>query len=329
MDIKMKEQPKITILGVGGAGINSIIRMRETKMPGVNFVTIGTSEKKAEGVPHIKLLDDNSNMAGCGGDPEVARSLAKKKESQISEKLDGQDMVIIVAGLGRGTGTGASTVVAEIAREKELLTAGVVSLPFGFEGKRRNLTAQEGLEKMMNITDCVVVIHNEKLLGCVENDMGVHEAFLFADDTLRKAVQGISDLVTIPGQINIDFADLRTTISGSGRAIIGMGESEGQNRAMEALDKAVKSPLLDMGFEGARRVLLNMTGGDDLTLHEANQIGTEISRAINNTEANIIWGTAIDKQYEGKIKITVFATDFVWKDSKVNPFRKEPLTRAK
>ena len=309
---KSQGQQNILVFGIGGAGVNSVARMKEMKVPGVQFITMGTSEKCCEGVPHINLSDSNRKLSGCGGDPHVGEELALKKEREIAKAVCGQDMLIVSAGMGRGTGNGASYVVADIARKNEVLSAGIMTTPFSFEGKRRRITADEGISRLEALLDCIVVIHNESLFKVVEKEMQVNleQAFHIADDTLHKAVRGISDLVVIPGEWNIDFADLRTTISDSGRAIIGMGEADGENRAKEAFEKAVSSPLLESGFEGAKRVLLNVTGNHDLTLHEFNAIGNALTEKINNPDANIIVGSVYDSGCGEKLKVSIFATDF-------------------
>jgi cell division protein FtsZ len=248
---------------------------------------------------------------GAGSNPEVGRQAALEDSEKIIEALQGADMVFITAGLGGGTGTGAVPIIASLASELGALVVGVVTKPFAFEGKKRREQADDGLKELQNSVDTVICIPNEKLLNSVDKSMPLGAAFLFADDVLRQAVQGISDLITIPGEINLDFADVRTIMSGMGMALMGTGIASGPTRAIEAAQRAISSPLLeDASIEGARGILINITGGPDMTLHEVAEASSLVQRTAD-PEANIIFGTVIDKEMTDTVKITVIATGFV------------------
>jgi cell division protein FtsZ len=248
---------------------------------------------------------------GAGSNPDVGRQAALEDSEKIIEALQGADMVFITSGLGGGTGTGAVPIIASLASELGALVVGVVTKPFAFEGKKRREQAEEGLKELHNSVDTVICIPNEKLLNSVDKAMPLGAAFLFADDVLRQAVQGISDLITIPGEINLDFADVRTIMSGMGMALMGTGIASGPNRAMEAAQRAISSPLLeDATIDGARGILINITGGTDMTLHEVAEASSLVQRTADS-EANIIFGTVIDREMTDQVKITVIATGFV------------------
>jgi cell division protein FtsZ len=247
---------------------------------------------------------------GAGANPEVGKSAAIEDREQILQALDGADMVFITTGLGGGTGTGAAPIIAELARESGALDVAVVTKPFPFEGRRRRLQAEEGLAALRKVVDTVITIPNDKLLHTVEKGTPLAEAFQMADDILRQAVQGISDLITVPGEINLDFADVKTIMSGMGMALMGTGIAEGERRAVEAAQRAISSPLLeDTSIHGARGVLINITGGEDMTLHEVSEAANIIQEA-SDPDANIIFGTVIDRDMQGRVKVTVIATGF-------------------
>jgi len=247
---------------------------------------------------------------GAGANPEVGKSAAIEDREQILQALEGSDMVFITTGLGGGTGTGAAPIIAELARESGALVVAVVTKPFPFEGRRRRLQAEEGLAALRKVVDTVITIPNEKLLHTVEKGTPIAEAFQMADDILRQAVQGISDLITVPGEINLDFADVKTIMSGMGMALMGTGIAEGERRAVEAAQRAISSPLLeDTSIHGARGVLINITGGEDMTLHEVSEAANIIQEA-SDPDANIIFGTVIERGMQGRVKVTVIATGF-------------------
>jgi cell division protein FtsZ len=247
---------------------------------------------------------------GAGANPEVGKSAALEDREQILQALHGADMVFVTTGLGGGTGTGAAPIIAEIAREAGALVVAVVTKPFAFEGRRRRLQADEGLAALRQVVDTVITIPNDKLLHTVEKGTPLAEAFQMADDILRQAVQGISDLITVPGEINLDFADVKTIMSGMGMALMGTGIAEGEHRAVEAAQRAISSPLLeDTSIHGARGVLINITGGEDMTLHEVSEAANIIQEA-SDPDANIIFGTVIDRGMQGRVKVTVIATGF-------------------
>jgi cell division protein FtsZ len=303
----------IKVIGVGGGGSNAVNRMISTNLQGVEFMVANTDVqalKTSKAPLKIQIGAKMTKGLGAGSNPDVGRQAALEDSEKIIEALQGADMVFITSGLGGGTGTGAVPIIASLASELGALVVGVVTKPFAFEGKKRREQADEGLKELHNSVDTVICIPNEKLLNSVDKGMPLGAAFLFADDVLRQAVQGISDLITIPGEINLDFADVRTIMSGMGMALMGTGIASGPNRALEAAQKAISSPLLeDATIDGARGILINITGGSDMTLHEVAEASSLVQRTAD-AEANIIFGTVIDKQMADQIKITVIATGF-------------------
>ena len=303
----------IKVIGVGGGGSNAVNRMISTNLQGVEFMVANTDVqalKTSKAPLKIQIGAKMTKGLGAGSNPEVGRQAALEDSEKIIEALQGADMVFITSGLGGGTGTGAVPIIASLASELGALVVGVVTKPFAFEGKKRREQADEGLKELHNSVDTVICIPNEKLLASVDKSMPLGAAFLFADDVLRQAVQGISDLITIPGEINLDFADVRTIMSGMGMALMGTGIASGPNRAMEAAQKAISSPLLeDATIDGARGILINITGGTDMTLHEVAEASSLVQRTAD-PEANIIFGTVIDKSMNEQVKITVIATGF-------------------
>jgi cell division protein FtsZ len=304
----------IKVIGVGGGGSNAVNRMISTNLQGVDFMVANTDVQALRGSKATLKMQIGHKMTkglGAGSNPEVGRQAALEDSEKIIEALQGADMVFITAGLGGGTGTGAVPIIASLASELGALVVGVVTKPFAFEGKKRREQADDGLKELQNSVDTVICIPNEKLLNSVDKSMPLGAAFLFADDVLRQAVQGISDLITIPGEINLDFADVRTIMSGMGMALMGTGIASGPTRAIEAAQRAISSPLLeDASIEGARGILINITGGPDMTLHEVAEASSLVQRTAD-PEANIIFGTVIDKEMTDTVKITVIATGFV------------------
>ncbi len=304
---------RIRVIGIGGGGSNAVDRMIAAQLRGVDFVSANTdlqALRRTDAATKLQLGESLTHGLGAGGDPEVGRKSALEDTERILEILEGADMVFITAGLGGGTGTGAAPILASLAAEIGALVVAVVTKPFGFEGRRRMTLAERGVEELRGSVDTLITIPNERLLSFVDRGTPLTEAFLIADDVLRQAVQGISDLITIPGEINVDFADVKTIMTGMGMALMSTGVARGDNRAIEAAQRAISSPLLEeASIEGARGVLLNIAGGRDLTLHEMAEAARIISEAVD-PEANIISGLAIDEELADEIKVTVIATGF-------------------
>jgi cell division protein FtsZ len=304
---------KILVIGVGGGGGNAVNTMISGNLDGVEFVVANTDMQALEAnmAPHkIQLGNALTKGLGAGANPEVGRRSAEESMQQIADLIAGADMVFVTAGMGGGTGTGAAPVIAQIARDCGALTVGVVTKPFGFEGKKRGKQAVEGIERLESAVDTLIVIPNNRLLALVGNNTSMVEAFRKADSVLLNAVQGISDLMTVPGLINVDFADVRTIMSGMGRALMGTGIGTGKRRATEAAETAISSPLLeDVSIDGATGILINITGGPDLTLHEVNEASSLIQQAAHE-DANIIFGSVIDPNLSEEVRITVIATGF-------------------
>ena len=303
---------RIKVIGVGGGGGNAVNRMIEARMEGVEFIAANT-DVQALKVSHapvkLQLGVRLTSGLGAGANPDVGRRAALEDSEKIIEALEGADMVFVTAGLGGGTGTGAAPVIASLASEMGILTVAVVTCPFGFEGKRRQRQAEQGLKELLESVDTMIVIPNEKLLA-VAKDAGFFESFRIADDVLRQGVQGISDIITIPGIINRDFADVKTTMAGMGHAVMGTAVRSGENRAMEAAQAAMASPLLEAGaIDGARGILINITGSSSLRLAEVNEASTIIQSAAHE-DANIIFGAVLDEKMKDEVKITVIATGF-------------------
>lgn len=304
---------KIKVVGVGGGGCNAVNSMIHYGLEGVDFICANT-DIQALHLSHashkIQLGAKLTRGLGAGAKPQVGRESALETVDAIREALAGADMVFVTAGMGGGTGTGAAPVIAAIAREMGALTVGVVTKPFQFEGPKRSQQAEEGLCELKKACHTVIIIPNQRLLNVVEKGTPLRDSFLVVDDILRQAVQGISDLITTPGLVNVDFADVRTIMSHMGRSVMGMGVSKGENRAVEAAQKAISSPLLeDSSIEGARGVLINITGGLDLSLHEVTE-ASSIIQAIVDPDANIIFGSVISEDIRDEVKVTVIATGF-------------------
>ncbi len=303
---------RIKVIGVGGGGGNAVNRMIQAKMEGVEFITANTDVQalKLSQAPVKLQLGVRLTMGlGAGSNPDIGRSAALEDSEKIIEALEGADMVFVTAGLGGGTGTGAAPVIASLASEMGILTVAVITKPFSFEGKRRMQQAERGLKELIESVDTMIVIPNEKLLA-VAKDAGFFESFRIADDVLRQGVQGISDIITIPGIINRDFADVKTTMAGMGHAVMGTAVRSGSNRAVEAAQAAMASPLLEAGaIDGARGILINITGSSSLKLSEVNEASTLIQSSAHE-DANIIFGAVLDEKMDDEVKITVIATGF-------------------
>ena len=304
---------KILVIGVGGGGGNAVNTMISGNLDGVEFVVANTDLQALEAnmAPHkIRLGNALTKGLGAGANPDVGRRSAEESMQEIADLISGADMVFVTAGMGGGTGTGAAPVIAQIARDCGALTVGVVTKPFGFEGKKRARQAVEGIDRLSAAVDTLIVIPNNRLLGLVGQSTSMVEAFRKADSVLLNAVQGISDLMTVPGLINVDFADVRTIMASMGRALMGTGIGTGKKRATEAAEMAISSPLLeDVNIEGATGILINITGGPDLTLHEVNEASSLIQQAAHE-DANIIFGSVIDPNLSEEVRITVIATGF-------------------
>ncbi len=304
---------KILVIGVGGGGGNAVNTMIASQLDGVEFVAANTDMQALEAnmaPSKIQLGDHLTKGLGAGANPDVGRKSAEESMQHIADTVAGADMVFVTGGMGGGTGTGAAPVIAQVARECGALTVGVVTKPFQFEGKKRARQAQLGIEAMEDAVDTLIVIPNNRLLALVGQNTSMMEAFKKADEVLLNAVQGISDLMTVPGLINVDFADVRTIMSGMGRALMGSGVSIGKRRAVEAAEMAISSPLLeDVNIEGATGILINITGGPDLTLHEVNEASSLVQEAAHE-DANIIFGSVIDANIGDEVRITVIATGF-------------------
>lgn len=304
---------KIKVIGVGGGGGNAVNTMIASCLQGVDFVNANT-DAQALGVSSapvkIQIGSQITKGLGAGSDPEIGRQSALESRDEIKPYLEGADMIFITAGMGGGTGTGAAPVIAEIARECSVLTIAVVTKPFQFEGKKRNQQAEEGIAQLRDAVDTLIVVPNQRLLSLGGRNLSLLEAFKKADDILYQAVKGISDLILVPGLINLDFADVRSVMSNMGMAIMGTGVASGENRAVEAAQRAISSPLLeDNTIQGAHGILLNITGGSDMSLYEVNEASSLIQEEADE-DANIIFGTVIDQNLEDEIRITVIATGF-------------------
>lgn len=304
---------RIKVIGVGGGGGNAVNRMIDSQLRGIEFIVANTDQQalnKCRAPIKLQIGGLLTKGLGAGADPEVGRKAALEDTERILETLEGADMVFLTAGLGGGTGTGAVPIIASLAAEIGALTVAVVTKPFGFEGRRRMQQAERGVEELRNSVDTLITIPNERLLNFVERGTPLSEAFRIADDVLRQAVQGISDLITIPGEVNVDFADVRTIMTGMGMALMGTGVAKGEHRALEAAQRAISSPLLEeTSIQGAKGVLINISGGYDLTLHEVAEAARIIADAVD-PDANIISGMVIDPMIEEAMKVTVIATGF-------------------
>src|SRR6201747_422425 len=303
----------IKVVGVGGGGTNAVNRMVDAGLRGVEFIAVNTDAQALAMCDADIKLQIGSNLTrglGAGANPEAGQGAANESRDEVKEALKGADMVFVTAGEGGGTGTGAAPVIAEIAKhEVGALTVGVVTRPFVFEGAQRGRQAEDGIQRLREQVDTLIVIPNEKLLGIVERRTSILDAFREADNVLRQGVQGITDLITIPGLINLDFADVRTIMHDAGSALMGIGAASGENRSSEAARAAISSPLLEQSVEGATGILLNITGGGDLGLFEVNE-AAEIIQSAAASDSNIIFGAVIDDDFDDELRVTVIATGF-------------------
>ena len=315
----------IKVVGVGGGGSNAVNRMIEAGLRGCEFIAINTDAQAllmSEADQKLHIGTRTSRGLGAGADPQIGEEAAAESRDEIKEALKGADMVFITAGEGGGTGTGGAPIIGHVAHELGALTVGVVTRPFGFEGRRRAEQAQTGIKNLREEVDTLIVIPNDRLLQVVEKRTSVMEAFRMADDVLRQGVQGITDLITIPGLVNLDFADVRTIMNDAGSALMGIGEADGESRAAEAARIAVSSPLLEASVEGATGILLNITGGSDLGLFEVNE-AAEVVTGAADPNANVIFGAVIDENIAGNVRVTVIATGF---DRSLRRERRERVT---
>src|SRR5215204_5036627 len=302
----------IKVCGVGGGGTNAVTRMVEAGLSGVEFIAVNTDAQAllmAEADVKIQIGSQGTRGLGAGADPTVGIAAASESSDELKEALKGADMVFVTAGEGGGTGTGGAPVLAELAKAVGALTVGVVTRPFSFEGRKRAQQAEQGISTLSEQVDTLIVIENDRLLQVVEKRTSIIEAFRMADDVLRQGVQGITDLITVPGLVNLDFADVRTIMSDAGSALMGIGVASGENRAAEAARAAVSSPLLEASIEGATGVLLNITGGSELGLFEVNEAAEVVTSAADQN-ANVIFGAVIDESLGEEVRVTVIATGF-------------------
>jgi cell division protein FtsZ len=302
----------IKVVGVGGGGTNAVNRMVDAGVTGVEFISVNTDAQAlvmTDADVKIQIGSQVTRGLGAGADPDVGQAAAHESRDELKEALKGADMVFVTAGEGGGTGTGGAPIVAELARELETLTVGVVTRPFGFEGRRRADVAERGIDALRERVDTLIVIENDRLLQVVEKKTPIVDAFKLADDVLRQGVQGITDLITVPGLVNLDFADVKTIMRDAGSALMGIGVASGEGRAVEAARTAVSSPLLEESIEGATGILLNVTGGTDIGLFEVNE-AAEVVTAAADQNANVIFGAVIDDALEDEVRVTVIATGF-------------------
>jgi cell division protein FtsZ len=315
MDYSMPESTnfaKIKVVGVGGGGSNAVNRMIEEGIGGVDFIAINTDAQAlmlSDAPQRVQIGEKLTRGLGSGGHPDIGEQAAEESREAVQDILDGADMVFLTAGIGGGTGTGAAPIIAQVAKSIGALTIGVVTKPFAFEGTRRRQVATEGIDRLKEEVDTLIVIPNDRLLEIVDRKTSVQDAFRVADDVLRQGIQGISELITVPGLINLDFNDVRSIMAEGGAALMAIGHGTGESRAVEAAQRATTSSLLDVSIEGAKGILFNVTGGPDMSLFEVNE-AAEIIRQTAHPEANTIFGAVIDPQMEGQMKITVIATGF-------------------
>lgn len=302
----------IKVIGVGGGGQNAVNRMIDEGIQGVEFISVNTDSQALmlSGAPvRLRIGDKLTKGLGSGGNPEIGQRAAEESREEIGEIVKGADMVFVTAGMGGGTGSGAAPVIARVARDQGALTIGVVTRPFSFEGAHRRRTAENSLKELGDNVDTLIVIPNDRLLQVVDKKLGINQAFRAADDVLRQGIQGISELITIPGLVNLDFADVRSVMLDGGAALMSVGRGAGENRAKDAANQAIHSALLDISIDGARSILFNIKGGEELSLYEVNE-AAEIVRANVHPEANIIFGAVIDPAMKDEVQLTVIATGF-------------------
>lgn len=324
-DMDMNQLAKIKVIGVGGGGSNAVNRMIDFGVKAVEFITVNTDAQAlhyAKSEHKLQIGDKLTRGLGAGANPEIGQKAAEESREMIMNTLQGADMVFVTAGMGGGTGTGAASVIAEIAKELGALTVGVVTRPFSFEGKKRQAQAELGIAALREKVDTLIIIPNDRLLELVDKKTPMIEAFKEADNVLRQAVQGISDLIAVPGLINLDFADIKAIMKEKGSALMGIGTGVGDNRAAEAAKIAIMSPLLETSIDGAKGVIMNITAGSDLSLYEANEAVAMVAAAAH-ADVDIIFGAIIDEGMQDEIKVTVIATGFDEKPSNVRPVHHE------
>ena len=324
----MSDFANIKVIGVGGGGNNAVNRMVDNQIKGVQFLAVNTENQVLElskADVTIQIGEKVTKGLGAGANPQIGEEAAQESREEITKALEGADMVFVTAGMGGGTGTGAAPIVAECAKEVGALTVGVVTKPFAFEGKRRRAAAEKGIEFLTQKVDTIIVIPNDKLLQVVDKKCSVSDAFSKADEVLRQGIKGISDLIQIPGLINLDFADVKTIMTDQGEALMGIGEGTGENRAADAAKMAINSPLLETSIDGAKGILLNISGSSELGIFEVNEAAQIISDAAD-PDANIIFGSVIDESLGDKVQVTVVATGFGNNAKSVPEFGKTTTT---
>lgn len=320
----------IKVLGVGGGGCNAVNRMIKAGLKGIEFISINTDAQAlyhSESPTKINIGKATTRGLGAGSNPDVGRQAAEESADEIRDAIEGSDMIFITCGLGGGTGTGGAPVIANIAKEMGILTVAVVTRPFSFEGHRRKSQSDEGLENLRNKVDTLITIPNDKILSIIDKKTPLNDAFAVVDDVLRQGVQGIADLITVHGMINVDFADVKAVMENAGSALMGIGYGTGENRATEAAKAAIESPLLELSIDGAKGVLFNITGGNDLAMFEVDEAARVITEAAD-PEANIIFGAVINDSYTGEVKITVVATGFDYHQSESSMVRPRSSFRS-
>ncbi len=332
-DVQPENFAQIKVVGVGGGGSNAVNRMITEGLRGVDFIAVNTDAQAllmSNAPQRIRIGDKLTRGLGAGGNPEIGQKAAEESDQELAEALQGADMVFVTCGMGGGTGTGAAPIIAELVKETGALTIGVVTRPFSFEGSRRQNIALEGIEKLKEKVDTLIAIPNDRLLEIVDKKASMTEAFRTADDVLRQGIQGISELITVPGLINLDFADVRSIMSGGGTSLMSVGVASGENRAVEAAQSAVSSSLLDVTIDGAQGILFNISSGPSLSLFEVNE-AAEIIKQKAHPEANIIFGAVIDENLDEELRITLIATGFevaVQRRPYVAGKRREPETKT-
>ena len=331
MEFQSESFARIKVVGVGGGGCNAVNRMILEGMSGVEFIAVNTDAQAlllSRAETRVRIGDKTTRGLGSGGNPEIGQKSAEESAEDLYEVLRGSDMVFVTAGLGGGTGTGAAAIVAQIAKEVGALTIGVVTRPFTFEGARRTKAAEGGIQRLKEHADTLIVIPNDRLLQIVDKKASLQEAFRLADDVLHQGIQGISELITVPGMINLDFADVRTIMSEGGAALMAVGRASGEDRARIAAELAISSQLLDITIDGARGILFNVTGGPDLTLFEVNQAAAIIKETAH-PDVNLIFGAVIDENMGDEVRITVIATGFDRAGVRQTPvFETKPVTKS-
>lgn len=318
---EMESFAQIKVVGVGGGGCNAVNRMIREKIRGVQFIAVNTDAQalvRSEAPMRIRIGDKLTKGLGTGGDPNKGMKAAEESREELLEAIKDANMVFITAGMGKGTGTGGAPVIAEIAKGTGALTIGVVTKPFSFEGTKRRQAAEEGIARLSERVDTLIIIPNDRLLSTCDRALSIDEAYRVADDVLRQGIQGISEVVTMAGEQNVDFADVRTIMTEAGQALMAVGWGKGENRAVDAANAAISSPLLEVRIDGARGLLFNICGGPNLTLYEVNAAAEIITKAVD-PDANIIFGRVTDPRMEDEVKITVIATGFATVDTKMMP----------